>query len=417
MTITAQVAEPESITAQAIGLAFPDVPGFKGQGWSTQETMLVVRWLFASPDAWEQAMDTARKYPGNPHTVADTLHEQIVPRSELAAIAGDGGDPAKVNWLEIAHELIERRGDPRPAQEHAGIAGQALGLAGDAAVTMAGEDPALDGPAAVPDDKPAIAMYTAHRVDDAGKHLAHASERLDAARKASGDVRTYHMGHVAHHLDDAHRSAHQLAANLRGHYPAEGAELDALMGAVGLAVSVSEDARTATTAHLTQTICNHLAHTLRHVAAMGDDPDPDVWGFNADHARIHLDGAVEHVGKIRGHLEDNYPAEGGFLRGVGEIEVGAEGGGGKQKVSLAGTISGQLDLAGQAGKTKAMAAQVMRATGAQDQETDAGNLSELVAVTVMQNWKMGDSGQAFQAAAKASRNFAAVSSQAGEMIR
>ena len=118
------------------------------------------------------------------------------------------------------------------------------------------------------------------------------------------------------------------------------------MGVVGLAVSVSEDAKTATTAHLTQTICNHLAHTLRHVAAMADDPAPKVWGFNADHARTHLDGAVEHVGKLTGHLQDNYPREAGFLRGLGEIEIGAEGGG-KQKVSLAGsTISGQVDLAG-----------------------------------------------------------------------
>ena len=106
MTIIAQLAETESITAQAIGLAFPDVPGFKGQGWSTQETVMVVRWLFANPAAWDQAMDVARKYPENPHTVADTLHETIVPRSELDAIATAGGDPARVNWLEIAHELI-----------------------------------------------------------------------------------------------------------------------------------------------------------------------------------------------------------------------------------------------------------------------------------------------------------------------
>ena len=113
MSISAQVSEPLGISVQ-LDLAFPDVPGFKGQGWSTQETMMVVRWLFANPDAWDQAMSTARAYPGNPHTVADTLHETIVPRSELDAIAAAGGDPAKVNWLEIGHELIERRDDPRP---------------------------------------------------------------------------------------------------------------------------------------------------------------------------------------------------------------------------------------------------------------------------------------------------------------
>jgi hypothetical protein len=188
----------------------------------------------------------------------------------------------------------------------------------------------------VPDDPTAVAMYTAHRVDDAGKHLAHASERLDAAREAAGALRDYHMAHCTHHLDGAHVSAHQLAGNLRAHYPAEGTELDALTGTVGLAVSVSQDAKTATTAHLTQTICNHLAHTIRHVEAMGDDPDPDVWGFNADHARTHLDGAMEHVGKLTGHLKDNYPAEGGFLKGLGEVPADGAGEG-----SGPDTISGQ----------------------------------------------------------------------------
>ena len=222
--------------------------------------------------------------------------------------------------------------------EHASITAQALALAGDGG-DPDDEGPALDGPAAVPDDKAAVSMYTAHRVDDAGKHLAHASERLDAARKADGDLRAYHMGHCAHHLDGAHRSAHQLAANLRGHYPSEGEELDALMGVVGLAVSVSKDAKTATTAHLTQTICNHLAHTLRHVTAMGEDPDPDVWGFNAEHARTHLDGALEHVGKLTEHLEDNYPAEAGFLAGLGSAVEDAEPEAGPE------TISEQAELA------------------------------------------------------------------------
>ena len=57
---------------------------------------------------------------------------------------------------------------------------------------------------------------------------------------------------------------------------------------------------------------------------MHDDPDPDVWGFNWEHARIHLDGAAEHVGKLTAHLEDNYPVEGGFLRGLDTITVQAE---------------------------------------------------------------------------------------------
>ena len=323
---------------RVFGLAFPDAPGFKGQGWSTQETAMAVRWLFSDPAAWDRAMATARQYPGNPHTVADTLHDHIVPRSELEAIARDGGDPAKVNWLEIAHELIERRDDPRPAQEHAGITGQALSLAGDSAETADPPPSADDLP--VPDDPAAIAMYTAHRVDDCRLHLSHASERLDAARESAGTVRGYHMSHATHHLDDAHRSAHQLAANLRGHYPAEGAELDALMSVVGLARSVSEDAKTATFAHLVQTTCNHLAHTLRHVTAMGEDPAPKVWGFNAEHARTHLDGALEHVGKITAHLHDNYPAEAGFLAGLGSAVADAEPEAGP------GTISEQANVAG-----------------------------------------------------------------------
>src|ERR1035441_6546594 len=107
-------------------MAFPDVPGFKGQGWSTQETMMVVRWLFGNPAAWDQAMDVARKYPDNGHTVADTLHETIVPRTELDAIVTAGGDPAKVDWLEIGHELIERRDDPKPAA--VSLAAQAEGV-------------------------------------------------------------------------------------------------------------------------------------------------------------------------------------------------------------------------------------------------------------------------------------------------
>jgi hypothetical protein len=113
------VGEPAG--PQALGFAPADaevtgvhVPGYTGQGWSSHETMLVVRWLFAHPDAWAKAMEVARDPLSNPHTVADTLHEQLVPRSELTAIVGLGFDPAKVNWLEIAHELLERRKDPLP---------------------------------------------------------------------------------------------------------------------------------------------------------------------------------------------------------------------------------------------------------------------------------------------------------------
>ena len=58
-----------------------------------------------------------------------------------------------------------------------------------------------------------------------------------------------------------------------------------------------------------------------------------MWGFNAEHARTHLDGALEHVGKITGHLEDNYPAEAGFLAGLGTAVRDAEPEGGPETIS------------------------------------------------------------------------------------
>ena len=294
-----------TITEQ-LDLAFPDVPGFKGQGWSTQETAMAVRWLFADQSAWDQAMSTARAYPENLHTVADTLHEQIVPRSELDAIVTAGGDPAKVNWLEIAHELIERRNDPHPA---------AVSLAAQAAD-------------ATPDDP---AMTTARHLYDTGRHLTAASGHLDAAREAGAGDPDDHLGQCAASLGGrpelpggAHASAHKLAAHLRDRYPAEGADLDALTSTIGLAVSVSDQAKTATTGHLVQTVCNHLGHTIAHVKAMGDDPEPKVREFNGEHARTHMDGAIEHVGKLTKHLRDNYPEEARHLAELRSLAAQAE---------------------------------------------------------------------------------------------
>jgi hypothetical protein len=258
---------------------------------------MVVRWLLADPAAWKQAMDVARKYPENPHTVADTLHETIVPRSELDAIVTAGGDPARVNWLEIAHELIERRDDPKPA-----------------AVSLAAQ--AADGG---PDD-PAAAMVTARHLHDTGRYLTAASGHLDAAREAPAGDPDDHLGKCAASLDGAHASAHHLAAHLRSHYPAEGADLDALTSTIGLARSVSDQARTATTAHLTQTICNHLGHTIEHVKAMAADGTPKVREFNWQHGRTHLDGALEHAAKLTKHLQANYPEEG---KRLAELKAGA----------------------------------------------------------------------------------------------
>ena len=286
-----------TITEQ-MDMAFPAVPGFKGQGWSTQETVMVVRWLFANPDAWDKAMAVARNLLSNPHTVADTLHEHIVPRTELDAIVTAGGDPAKVNWLEIAHELIERRDDPHPA-----------------AVSPAAQA------AAEPPDGPAAAMATARHLHDTGMHLTAASGHLDAAREAKTGDADGHISETARHLDGALDSAHKLAAHLRDRYPDEGADLDSLTSVIGLARSVSDQAKTATTAHLTQTVCNHLGHTIEHVKAMGDDPEPEVRKFNGEHARTHMDGAIEHVGKLTRHLRSNYPAEAKHLAELADPEL------------------------------------------------------------------------------------------------
>jgi hypothetical protein len=268
-------------------------------------------------------------------TLADRMDDfkpRTVGRAELPDIGWPSGGTTGITAQLAADDA---------AEPPLSLAAQALGLADDP--QDAPDPPPSSG------DPVTVAMYTAHRVDDCGRHLAHASERLAAAREASGDLRDGHMAHVAHQLDDAHTSAHQLAANLRAHYPAEGAELDALMGVVGLAVSVSTDAKTATTAHLVQTTCNHLAHTIRHVQAMAEDPDPDVWEFNWQHGRTHLDGAMEHVAKLGQHLADNYPAEGGFLAGLDEVPAAAEGGGTiTAQMANGETISAQAAGAGAA---------------------------------------------------------------------
>jgi hypothetical protein len=186
----------------------------------------------------------------------------------------------------------------------------------DGADTTPGDPP-------VPDDPTAIAMHTAHLTDDTARHLARASGHLDAAKAATGDLGAYHTARCAASLQAAHKSAHDLASHLRTRYPAEGADLDALTDTIGLAAAVSQDAKTATTAHLTQTICNHLGHTIEHVKAMQDDPAPKVREFNGEHARTHLDGAIEHVGKLTEHLTDNYPLESGHLDGQRETAKAA----------------------------------------------------------------------------------------------
>ena len=52
-------------------------------------------------------------------------------------------------------------------------------------------------------------------------------------------------------------------------------------------------------------------------------------------------------------------------------------------------LADEINRQGPAGKIPAMAAQVLRAAGAQDQPTDAGKLSELLAIMIRDNWIPG----------------------------
>lgn len=175
----------------------------------------------------------------------------------------------------------------------------------------------------VPAEKTAKAMYSAHRVDEMVGQLAHARERLTAAHRAPDDAtRDYHMKHVANHLTKVLENAHQLAGNFRDNYPAEGGELDAMSKVMGLARSLSPDAKAATTAHLLQTVMYDATHAKRHSDVMVARPGtPALWQFNHDHADKHAKSALAHAHKLAAHLKDNYPAEGGWLK---KLE-GAEG--------------------------------------------------------------------------------------------
>jgi hypothetical protein len=247
------------------------------------------------------------------------------------------------------------------------ITEQALDLAADVTVAPAAmQSPGLP----VPDDPAAISIFTAHRIDEILHKLSHASQRMEAARSASGDLRKYHAARLAGHLKAALDAGHDLAANVRAHYPAEAAELDAVAetvglaatiadqmlrwtehavmataqdGAVGLAKAVSDDARAATTAHLLETTLHELTHASRHAQAMLTDTPDDEFEFSADHAVKHLAGAVEHAGKLRQHLADNYPDVAKWLTGLGEVAADAEDDGGKQHARYSkGTVSAQM---------------------------------------------------------------------------
>lgn len=218
------------------------------------------------------------------------------------------------------------------------ITGQALDLA---------DDVTAPEPAQAPGDPASAAVDTAHRLDDVQHHLSHAAGRMKAARAATDPgVRDRHSQHLAGHLDQALDAGHDLTAGIRAHYPAEAAELEQVKEAVGLARAVSEDAKAATTAHLLETTLHELTHAARHAQAMTQGTPDAEWEFNADHAAKHLDGAAEHAGKLEQHLRDNYPAEAGWLEGVGEATAGAGDDSGKQHAAYGkdsdGTITAQM---------------------------------------------------------------------------
>jgi hypothetical protein len=224
------------------------------------------------------------------------------------------------------------------------ITEQALDLA--AAVTVDPE--AMESPGLpVPDDPAAIAVFTAHRIDEIMHKLSHASQRMEAARSASGDLRKYHAARLAGHLKAALDAGHDLKANIDAHYPAEAAELEALKQTLGLAAAVSGAAKEATTAHLVASTLNELTHADRHAQAMTEDTPDDEFEFNADHAEKHLAGAVEHAGKLSVHFRDNYPAEAKWLAGLDEITASAVGDGGEKQHARyskdgGGTITAQM---------------------------------------------------------------------------
>jgi hypothetical protein len=138
---------------------------------------------------------------------------------------GNAGDAyASLNGYDNGYVLVGEQG----------IAGQAVGLAagGDVTVTpKAMKPPGIP----VPDDPAAISMFTAHRVNSILHQVAHATERMQAAKTAAGDLRKYHVTHIAEHLQRALDSAREMTENLREHYPAEAAELEQVKETIGLA--------------------------------------------------------------------------------------------------------------------------------------------------------------------------------------
>lgn len=165
----------------------------------------------------------------------------------------------------------------------------------------------------------ANATSMAHRLNMAGVNLSHAKAHMVQALKSKKQIEeAFNADHVLTHLIVAADNMRRLTSHLDADYPAEGRELKALLGEnAALSAATDPKARVATTAHLAETVCHHVSHSLRHARAYGkDSPSQASRTFNLEHADHHIDVALEHAGKIVTHFMDNYPKEARQLRAV-----------------------------------------------------------------------------------------------------
>jgi 2'-5' RNA ligase len=167
----------------------------------------------------------------------------------------------------------------------------------------------------VPDDPAAVSMFTAHRVNSILHQVAHATERMQAARAASGDLRAYHVTHIAEHLGRALDSGHEMTVNLREHYGPEAAELEAVKESVGLARGYELNARSGmisldlpagTIAPVPGGVTDH--HIT--VVYLGPDVDDEAFARACDRAR---DAAAAMPGPLSGTVGGigTFPPSGG----------------------------------------------------------------------------------------------------------
>lgn len=96
-----------------------------------------------------------------------------------------------------------------------------------------------------------------------------------------------------------------------------------------------------TTAHLLSGVDFDLAHVDRHMkAAQKSEHDPKAMAFNLEHAKGHLDSAIDHAHRLTAHLRENYPSEGKELDKVAEAQGLMPGPEINPEISGAGTNKG-----------------------------------------------------------------------------